>query len=95
MFEPTSMNDSRPPSVLPGHQQIVICRIHFYLLNRTDQFSWVSGLIPSLTFNSPLSPFPLISALPLPSLALPQHVLHLWFRSGSDQRLSYVQGLQA
>jgi hypothetical protein len=32
-----------PPSVMQ-HQQIVICRIHFYLLNRTDQFNWDSGL---------------------------------------------------
>jgi hypothetical protein len=79
------------------YQQIVICRIHFYLLNRTDQFTWLSGLIPSFTFNSPLSsPLSLpIPALPLPSLALAHHVLHLRLRSGNDQRLSYVQGLQA
>ncbi len=53
---------------------------------------------PLPTFNSPLSPLvpsPLIPAPPLSSLAQPHHVLHLWFRSGSDQRLSYVQGLQA
>ena len=85
--------------VLPDHHKIVICRIHFYLLNRTDQFTLhsLSGLIPSQSFNSPLSslPFLLTSVLPLPSLTFPQHVLHLWFCSGSDQRLSYVQGLQA
>ena len=51
---------------------------------------------PVLTFN-PL--FPLCpSSYPRPpgpfSLS-PQHVLRLWFRSGNDQRLSYVQGLQA
>jgi hypothetical protein len=39
----TSMNASRPLSYVQ-HQQIVICRIHFYLLNRTDQFNWDSGL---------------------------------------------------
>ncbi len=88
-----------PPSVLPGHQQIVICRIHFHLLNRTDQFTCLSD--PLRTFNPPLSslpslvPPPLVPATPFPSLLRPQHVLRLWFRSGNDQRLSYVQSLQA
>ncbi len=39
----TSMNASRPLGIArPSADRI--CRIHLYLLNRTDQFTWDSGL---------------------------------------------------
>ena len=65
----------------------------YITLNRTDQFT--VHLIPSLLLIHLCPLFPLIPALPLPSLLLTQYVLHLWFRSRCDKRLSYVQGLQA